>query len=342
LKLAKLQLKYVVLPLTDSPDLVVAMQHAYIYMQKYRSQLQSATSKDEALTLAISVAESLMSALKLSSDPHEKKQLKAQCSDIMTAAGRIKNDANWKPAVEPQERTPQRLDINQWAAEVTSARSPIAGHEDNASESNVSRHGLSSTTAPVDNVSVSSGKLSNSLSFTGQRGCDQRSEPDRKATCSPVLLIDLSSDQSSSLPHFTSNALTNARHEDRPQAKWSPAMETPVLSSANVGTSPTPAPSSTHIPTTVSHEGAASASPSMASYSHIHRLAEPVSTRKRSRREDIILLKASMVNGFKCPPWEKNPSANEFIAQQDMEIFMYGNTSESLYVSNKTSVILMT
>lgn len=62
-------------------------------------------------------------------------------------------------------------------------------------------------------------------------------------------------------------------------------------------------------------------SPSVVPFSQIHRLVEPRSTRKRSKREDIILLKASMVNGFKCPPWDKPPSSNEFLADQGIEMF---------------------
>jgi calpain-7 len=278
-----------------------------------------------------------MSALKLSSDPNEKKQLKAQCSDIMTAAGRIKNDANWKPAVEPQGRKTQRLDINQWAAEVVSAQSTTAGFEDHASESSVSRHALSSTTAPVDNVSVPSGKHStSSLLFNGQTGCEQEPDAHGGATHSPVLLIDLLDDRFSSPPDFRPKAPTDARHEDRPQTKRESATDANVFSSTIVGTFPVPTPSAPRVRSQVTHDGIASASPSVVSYSHIHRLAEPVSTRKRSRREDIILLKASMVNGFKCPPWDKNPSPGEFMGQQDMELFMYGNTLGTLYISNTT------
>jgi calpain-7 len=71
------------------------------------------------------------------------------------------------------------------------------------------------------------------------------------------------------------------------------------------------------------HEEIAPALSSTAPYSRIRRLAEPVSVRKRSKREDIILLKASMVNGFKCPPWDKHPPPSEFVPQQDAELFMY-------------------
>ena len=41
-------------------------------------------------------------------------------------------------------------------------------------------------------------------------------------------------------------------------------------------------------------------------------LKVPVSTRKCTKRESIILLKSSAVHGFKFPPWENNPSPTEF------------------------------
>ena len=47
--------------------------------------------------------------------------------------------------------------------------------------------------------------------------------------------------------------------------------------------------------------------------SHVRRLREPLSTRNQSTREKIILLRASRVNGMKCPPWgDELPSANDF------------------------------
>lgn len=48
------------------------------------------------------------------------------------------------------------------------------------------------------------------------------------------------------------------------------------------------------------------------SVSHVRKLREPLSTRRRTTKEEIILLKASRVNGLKCPPWDKIPSADEF------------------------------
>ncbi|KAF2278353.1 cysteine proteinase [Westerdykella ornata] len=54
----------------------------------------------------------------------------------------------------------------------------------------------------------------------------------------------------------------------------------------------------------------------------IFRPKEPVSTRKRSNRESIIMLKASAVNGFKFPPWEKNPTPDEFSVIDGAPSFM--------------------
>jgi calpain-7 len=143
-------------------------------LQKYRLQLQSAASKDEALELAIGAAENLMKALKLSSNPNEKRQLKAQCGDIMDTAGRIKNDANWKPTVGHQQAQTKHQQIGQWAAEVVSSQSTTSSFEETTSKSSVFQPGLSSTTAPVDNVSITSGKIStSSISLVGRFVCAQ-------------------------------------------------------------------------------------------------------------------------------------------------------------------------
>jgi calpain-7 len=290
-------------------------------LQKYRSLLQSAASKDEALSLAISAAENLMKALKLSSDPGEKKQLKAQCGEIMDTAGRIKNDANWEPTAGPDQARTKNEQIGQWAAEVVSAQSPTPTPEDTASQSSLSRHGLSSTTAPIDNVSIPSGKISiSSISRTDRPGYDQEPGFAHKATHGPVeSLIDPQDNHSSSPLDAKMNTHTDARHKDRPSTQPSALVDREAHLSMAIPLLSSPIP---HVPGNVTHEGAASTLPSPAPYSHIRRLAEPVSTRKRSKREDIILLKASMLNGFKCPPWDKNPVPSEFVLQQDTALFV--------------------
>jgi calpain-7 len=290
-------------------------------LQKYRSQLQSATSKDEALTLAISAAENLMKALKLTSNPDEKKGLKAQCGDIMDAAGRIKNDANWKPIVGPQQARTRNEQIDQWAAEVVSAQSPAPVIANTASQTSLSRHGESSTTAPVDNVSAPSGKTSiSTVSLISDSTCVQRSRSLSQPTHdAPVLLIDLQDDRFLSSFEVLPSTPSVNQHSDRPKTE----IRASVNKEEYLNTStPLPPPQIPHIRGNAIKEGASSISPSIAPYSQIRRLSEPVSTRKRSKREDIILLKASMVNGFKCPPWDKSPLPTEFLLQQDAQLFV--------------------
>jgi hypothetical protein len=77
------------------------------------------------------------------------------------------------------------------------------------------------------------------------------------------------------------------------------------------------------------------AAPALAPASHIRRLKEPVSTRKRTRKEDIILLRDSVVNGFKCPPWHKNPSSDEFISE-DGSKYKYVSTRLLMFLCSRS------
>ena len=52
-------------------------------------------------------------------------------------------------------------------------------------------------------------------------------------------------------------------------------------------------------------------------------LKEPQSTREPSKGEQILLLKASFLHGFKFPPWTKAPEASEFEAKEGEELFLY-------------------
>jgi calpain-7 len=278
-----------------------------------------------------------MQALKLSSNPQEKKQIKAQCGIIMDVAGRIKNDENWIPSVAPQRTRTKSEQIGQWAADVaveaTNSAPASTVHEDITSQS--SRVELSSSTAPVDNVSAPSGKLStSSFSFHTQDKYKQVPKaPANVAYDSQVLLINLSDGHFHLSSDIRSGAVTNIRHEDSlgvTFGKSSSAHVPPDIALREPPMPTTPVPRALQ---SVSKE-ITSASPSLASYQHIRRLTEPVSTRKRSKREDIILLKASVVNGFKCPPWESNPSPIEFAPQPGGELFVYLTSSLAQYMVN--------
>ncbi|KAL5116824.1 cysteine protease [Pleosporales sp. CAS-2024a] len=294
--------------------------------EQYRSQLQSATSKDDALTLAISAAESLMKALKLSANSNERKLLKAQCSDAMNTASRIKSDDNWTPAAKSHPVSSGKLDINQWAANVDSASSTSTGLGNSTSQSSASHHAHSSANEPIDKLSTTSGdagNISTSLSSVTVRSKQTHALTHilpRSQTDGHNHLTDLLVDDFLSPNQVDSGASTDTRYEDRPPTKHDRAADAPSSSEVALSSSPVPTPA---LPPSASvhNEVSASASPSMAPYSSIRRLVEPASTRKRSKREDIILLKASIVNGFKCPPWDNNPPSEEFVLGQSEGLY---------------------
>lgn len=277
--------------------------------------MQSARTKDEALASAITAAEHLMTALKLCKDPAEKKQLKSQCGEVMNLAGRIKSDTDWKPSVEPVQPRSRNEQIGQWAAEVTSAQSSTA-LEDSTSQSGMSHQGFSSTTAPVDDASVPSDKHPASLVSRGGWNDDTRRSGGTyqgSQVVSDLLIDDAEAPNQSS--DLKSRQPTDAGPEDRPKPNLRDTPGAEVLQNLPIAAH-SKRPIHTQHP-----DQAASLTPSIAAYSHIHRLKEPVTTRNRSTREDIILLKASMVNGFKCPPWDKNPTLTEFAPQAGTELF---------------------
>lgn len=56
-------------------------------------------------------------------------------------------------------------------------------------------------------------------------------------------------------------------------------------------------------------------------------LKEPTSTRKLSKQEQILVLKASYLSGFKFPPWSEAPKAEEFELNDGEELFLYVYTA---------------
>ena len=52
-------------------------------------------------------------------------------------------------------------------------------------------------------------------------------------------------------------------------------------------------------------------------------LKEPVSTRQLPKSEQILLLKASYLNGFKFPPWTASPVDGDFARADDEDLFLY-------------------
>lgn len=59
--------------------------------------------------------------------------------------------------------------------------------------------------------------------------------------------------------------------------------------------------------------------------SQFKQLREPISSRLTTRTEEILLLKASKINGFKFPPWKDEPKDSEFELTAGGQPFLYAN-----------------
>ena len=57
--------------------------------------------------------------------------------------------------------------------------------------------------------------------------------------------------------------------------------------------------------------------------STIKKLDEPVSKRTLTTAENILLLKASKLNGFKFPPWKGPPPGSDFEFRDGEQLFSY-------------------
>lgn len=60
-------------------------------------------------------------------------------------------------------------------------------------------------------------------------------------------------------------------------------------------------------------------------------LKEPVSSKKLSTREEIIILESAKLNKFVFPPWKEAPDSKEFELGQDGQKFELVNTSHRLF-----------
>jgi hypothetical protein len=285
-------------------------------------QLQTAATKDEAFRLAISVAENLMTALKLSSNSDEKKQLKAQCSEMINVADRIKTTEEWAPLVAPQSSSPRDERVGQWAAHPAGSATPGTAFEESTKRSNSSHRDVSSTTGHIDGPAASGKSSASSLSAFVPQSDPSSTVPSFKQVERQDLLplIDLSDD---TVPVDIPRVHTGASHNDSSNVNIDHVHHSGDRHNMGLKTFATPQfPSAHPLPKAPTPQTAA-LTPSTAPHSQIHRLREPISSRKLPPKESIILLKASVVNGFKFPPWDKTPSADEFVLEDGVAPYTY-------------------
>lgn len=252
----------------------------------------------------------------------------------MDVADRIKDTEEWTPLVDPNTKEAQ---IGRWAAGVDPRDSPDPVYQEvgrvwpGSSPQQSALEHTPRSRAPADLLSASGNSPISSISFPSRRKqlfAERTSNSnlyrnDSRHTSMP--LIDLSEDQSQTLYEGSWHAPADMQRQDSHQVRKKDTLDVESaiqrapspLSQSDYQQSPTAADGSAGLLSTRT-KAAKQTSPS-----HIHRLTEPVSTRKRSKKEDIILLKASVVNGFKCPPWDKSPSPTDFLPQNGQGLFQY-------------------
>ena len=98
-----------------------------------------------------------MKALKLSSNSDEKKQLKAQCTEMMSDADRIKKTEQWTSPLAPPPTRSKYEHIGHWAAEVAVSSGSDTAVQDGTTQSTLSRHESSSTVAFGERTRAASG-----------------------------------------------------------------------------------------------------------------------------------------------------------------------------------------
>ncbi|PSN62418.1 cysteine proteinase [Corynespora cassiicola Philippines] len=251
---------------------------------KSQAEIQYAATRIEALNLAIDAAENLFKAVRITSSPAEKAELKARCNSIMDIADRLKKTENWSPKPRPLADRTRSNNITAWATHVANQTGPALGvNAPTLPASSLDPRTTSTPPAPSSPQHVPG-------------------EP-HQALCNGGLMLDRTSTSS---PSALSNSFTQEPREAILQ----------VHESDGHG-----GPKSWPSPPVAAEQKIALAKRTGGRYPNIKRLAEPVSSRKLTTRENIHLLKSSNVNDFKCPPWTTAPEESGFFSTKGGDLF---------------------
>lgn len=273
--------------------------------------------------MAIGAVENIMAALKLSSDVEEMRQLKAQCDDILTTAHRIKSDEEWlpqKPQLPPEATVKQ---VNQWAVDVAASKVGVPIFSESSSRASSSRAGTSSYYASAEDSQIISGKPN--ISSVSKVDKDEASSVLRGSSRERrgPTLMEIFGSSYGDTGSLHCKTLPNTYGEgDNSYGDQKEQIDEPSQLGMSAGDQSLMLNRQSPLPPAMISGELTSLTPSATPWSHIRRLAEPMSVRKRSTKENIILLKASMVNGFKCPPWDKPPSTSDFALSDNNSVFV--------------------
>jgi hypothetical protein len=255
--------------------------------QSQQQQIEYAATKEDALAFALGAAEQFLLALEHAT-AIEKKELRSQAKLALDKADQIKKCDLWNPAPLIDFGNP--IDRTSKGKNVLNSLSSIATETASAAPSTPPQH-------------------------TGR-------EPARANSTSPDLLIDLTPEPaqprkgSQSLLPFSPKKDTSKNGTPKldTQKLEAPKLDMPKLDTPKLDTPKldTPKLDTPKLDT-----------PKLDTPKKVAQLKVPVSTRRRTRKEEIILLKSSAVHGFKFPPWEDNPPSTEFEQRGATERFRY-------------------
>jgi calpain-7 len=281
-----------------------------------------------------------MKALKIATDKNEKSELRSSCKYLLDEAERIKASQQWSSSANianhqleatlPPSTSPN---IDLWANGVTASTlgpNPSVGRNTNSADhvttSEFSLLNLSITNSqalsfqprngenisnvtpparlPAQDIANHSFKLQNPLTSTSAFDSllevhTSKSKSKQAANAAPWPVLVHSESDSAQLSHV--------KEDFEPTNATLPKPQPSALAQlCEIKSSPS-------TPTTSSNELTA----------RIRKLTEPVSVRVLSQKEEILLLRASKLNGFAFPPWRAPPDSAEFALVDGAEAFMY-------------------
>lgn len=283
-----------------------------------------------------------MKALKIATDGNEKSELRSGCKYLLDEAERIKASQQWSSssniashqleATLPPSTFPN---IDLWANGVTASTldpNPSVGRNtnsaDHATTSEFSLHDLSIANSqalsfqprngenisnvtpparlPAQDIANHSFKLQNPLTSTSNTSAfdsllgvhTSKSKSKQAANAAQWPILVRSESDSAQLSHV--------KEDFEPTNATLPKPQPSALAQlCEIKSSPS-------TPTTSSNELTA----------RIRKLTEPVSVRVLSQKEEILLLRASKLNGFAFPPWRAPPDSAEFALVDGAEAFI--------------------
>ncbi|OCL06721.1 cysteine proteinase [Glonium stellatum] len=277
-----------------------------------------------------------MKALKLTTDKKEKLGLRSSCKSLLDEAERIKTSQQWSSSstiANPQSAAtappPSFPNIELWANGVTASTLDSDPSASRGSGNSVS-HGTTSELSLLD-LSISDGQPFSPQRHNGDNTKYMASPnplPARNATSQPPKSSNTSAFDSLLEVHNSKGKPKQAANTAQPPILVRPEFDSVQHDHVKESCASTNAIVPNSKPSALAQLREIKSSPSAPATSsnelttRIRKLMEPASVRIFSKKEEIILLRASKLNGFTFPPWRAAPDSAEFTLADGAELFV--------------------